>query len=897
MALTFKLWNTIAEAFRDNLIVEDRYQLILNGLMVTLYITVFAIFIGTILGGLICWMRMNKNKGLRNFAIAYIDIMRGTPVLVLLMIMYYVVLAPVIKSGVIVAIITFAMNFSAYFSEMLRSGIEQIDRGQTEAGLSLGFSKVRTFLYVIVPQLIRNILPVYQGEMISILKSTSIVGYIAIVDMTKASDIIRSRTFDAFFPLIAVALLYFLVAWLFGRILRIAGRMKAKIFVPALILFMLAFGVYGYNAFVASTMANGNLKTTEEIIEKGNIALMEGSIYDIVLSQKYPNANFSRVKSNAEAAAFVLSGKADAMTVVDVQARYIIKTNPDLIETDSLFLSEIGAGFPKGSPLTKQFNEFLAEFRETPEFKDMVYRWTECDIDTVQMKHIQLPQTGQPLVMGVTGTQIPLNCMRGEECVGLDIELGEHFAQYLNRPLKLEITTFQGLIPDLATNRIDLAISDFIITEERAKKVDFSDPYFSTYAYMLVSKTAKQTRSLPPMAILILIGGIVLLALFFLWKNKRSRKQLSASTGESKDTGDSVIKVSKLHKIYGNSLEVLKGVDAEIKKGEVISIIGPSGTGKSTFLRCLNLLETPTDGSILIDGEDILSRTADVCKLRQRMGMVFQSFNLFNGKTILDNITLAPTKLLGKKREEAEKEAMQLLEMVGLADKAGAMPSQLSGGQKQRVAIARALAMHPEILLFDEPTSALDPTMVSEVLSVMRALAKRGLTMVIVTHEMRFARDVSSRVFYMDQGIVYEENTPEELFDNPQKELTRIFINRIRETRFTLDSDTLDYYGLMRSIISFGEKYGIPIQTITNMEHAVEELTTVTGVVKGSLIAISYSEKESLAEIRFEIPEAIGRDVLDKEENGLSKSILLGITSSFDWETEGDTTTIRMKMK
>src|SRR5574344_2172790 len=240
-----------------------------------------------------------------------------------------------------------------------------------------------------------------------------------------------------------------------------------------------------------------------------------------------------------------------------------------------------------------------------------------------------------------------------------------------------------------------------------------------------------------------------------------------------------MITVQHLRKRFGD-LVVLKDINTEIKKGEVISIIGPSGTGKSTFLRCLNLLEQPTGGSILIDGENILDKKADRSKLRRKMGMVFQSFNLFEHLSIMDNLTIGPIKLLGKKKEEAEKRGMELLKMVGLADKYNYYPDQLSGGQKQRVAIARCLSMDPEIILFDEPTSALDPTMVSEVLGVIRQLAKEGMTMAIVTHEMNFAKDVSTRIFYMDEGIIYEEGDPKQIFDAPKNEKTRMFINRIR---------------------------------------------------------------------------------------------------------------------
>ncbi len=239
-----------------------------------------------------------------------------------------------------------------------------------------------------------------------------------------------------------------------------------------------------------------------------------------------------------------------------------------------------------------------------------------------------------------------------------------------------------------------------------------------------------------------------------------------------------MIKVNNLHKHFGK-LEVLSGIDEHISKGEKVVVIGPSGSGKSTFLRCLNLLETPTDGEIYIDGECITAKGTNVNKIREKMGMVFQQFNLFPHLTILENITLAPIKVKKMSKPDAEKLAMELLERVGLGDKAAAYPAQLSGGQQQRIAIARALAMNPEIMLFDEPTSALDPEMVGEVLSVMKDLADAGMTMVVVTHEMGFAREVASRVLFMDQGVIVEQGTPEELFGNPQNERTKSFLSKV----------------------------------------------------------------------------------------------------------------------
>ena len=239
-----------------------------------------------------------------------------------------------------------------------------------------------------------------------------------------------------------------------------------------------------------------------------------------------------------------------------------------------------------------------------------------------------------------------------------------------------------------------------------------------------------------------------------------------------------MIKVKNLHKTF-DQLEVLKGIDEHIRPGEVVVVIGPSGSGKSTFLRCLNQLEVSTAGEIYVDDELITDPKCDVNKVRQKMGMVFQQFNLFPHLTILENITLAPVLLKKMTKEQAKDRAMELLKRVGMEEKAEAYPVQLSGGQKQRVAIARALAMNPEIMLFDEPTSALDPEMVGEVLDVMKDLAKSGMTMVIVTHEMGFAREVASRVIFMDQGIIMECGTPEEVFTNPKNERTKLFLSKV----------------------------------------------------------------------------------------------------------------------
>lgn len=241
---------------------------------------------------------------------------------------------------------------------------------------------------------------------------------------------------------------------------------------------------------------------------------------------------------------------------------------------------------------------------------------------------------------------------------------------------------------------------------------------------------------------------------------------------------DVLIRVENLQKYFGN-LKALDGVNAEIRKGDVVVVIGPSGSGKSTFLRCLNLLETPTGGKVYFENVDITDPKVDINKHRQKMGMVFQQFNLFPHKTVLENLILGPTKLLNYSKEDAVRRAIELLERVGLSDRKNAYPSQLSGGQKQRIAIVRALCMQPDVMLFDEPTSALDPEMVGEVLDVMRDLAKSGMTMVVVTHEMGFAREVGTRCIFMDEGKIVEENTPKELFTNPKSQRLKQFLAKV----------------------------------------------------------------------------------------------------------------------
>ena len=361
-----------------------------------------------------------------------------------------------------------------------------------------------------------------------------------------------------------------------------------------------------------------------------------------------------------------------------------------------------------------------------------------------------------------------------------------------------------------------------------------------------------------------------------------------------------MIKVKHLSKKFGN-LTVLRDINIEIKKGEVISLIGPSGSGKSTFLRCLNLLDRPSGGSIHIDNIDILDKKTDIQKVRQKMNMVFQSFNLFAHLTVTENLTIGPIKLRGMSKKDAVSKSMELLRLVGLIEKADNYPDELSGGQKQRVAIARCMAMDPEIILFDEPTSSLDPTMVSEVLSVIRRLVRNGMTMAIVTHEMDFARDVSNRVLYMDEGIIYEEGTPQQIFENPQKEKTRAFINRIRSFNYQITSPDYDLYALNAEIKNFCEKHILPAKTSNNLLLLVEEMLQLYNPLLPVTIldmTIAYSERNELLDLVFESTgEAV--NLIDKNlsPDELGLTIIYSLTENIDYQRMNDKNRLTLSLK
>ncbi len=342
-----------------------------------------------------------------------------------------------------------------------------------------------------------------------------------------------------------------------------------------------------------------------------------------------------------------------------------------------------------------------------------------------------------------------------------------------------------------------------------------------------------------------------------------------------------MITITNLKKSYGD-LEVIKGITTTIEKGDVISIIGPSGTGKSTFLRALNLLDPPTSGTIEFEGRNLMDKSTNINEVRKKMGMVFQSFNLFAHMSILDNLCVGQTKLLGIPRAEAEKTARELLATVGLAAKENAYPDELSGGQKQRVAIARCLSMKPDILLFDEPTSALDPTMVGEVTAVIKRLAGSGMTMVIVTHEMAFAKNVSTRIFYMDEGGIYEDGPPKVIFENPKREKTRAFIKRMKSFRYEVDSKDFDFIELTNSLLNFCSANALS-RANTNKVGLLSEETTVNLIPKAKLISVDFSFPDS--QTQFELVLTYGGDKLDvTQDESMSAHIVRGIAKDISHE-------------
>ena len=879
--------DSLFNSFYNNLIAEDRYRMILDGLQVTLLITLCAALLGTLLGGLVCWMRMSRRTWLQQVAKVYIELMRGTPVLVLLMLMYYVVMAPLDATGIVVAIVTFAMNTAAYISEMLRTTIQGIDRGQTEAGLALGFTPRQTFFKIVLPQVVKAVMPVYQGEVISLLKGTSIVGYIAVADMTRASDLIRSRTFDAFFPLIVTAIIYFLMAWLIGLLLQsLVQRKRVKAIVATVVLTL--FGMLGYVPEICSQHSpltshpsplNTDVPPAFQALNGKNVAVIIGSIQDIAVTNMAPEANILRMTSQTDLLAALENGKVDAAGGESLTLLF----NKELLEK----VDSVGAGLtpiPIGAcyrldnnELQQDFNSFLAEIRSDGTYQQILDRWSNAD-DPSAMAIPQQRGTGRTLRVATYPAMPPFNFINTGKPSGLEPELLTEWANRRNWQLEYLIMDFAAQIPAVQTGKADMAMGAISITEERQKQVLFSDGYIDSHIVLMTRKgeaailtnpsqpsDSKTDETQWPWAVLliIIIGGSAWLFI----RRKRNNCNYSQTSNIIPQTSD-LLRITHLKKSY-DDFNVLCDINTDIRRGEVISIIGPSGTGKSTFLRCLNLLEQPTGGSIVVDGEDILAKGYPVNRLRQKMGMVFQSFNLFEHKTVLENVIFAPCQLRHEPEETAREEGLALLRKVGLAEKADVYPSSLSGGQKQRVAIARALAMKPDVILFDEPTSALDPTMVGEVLSVIRQLAKEGMTMLIVTHEMKFAHDVSTRIFFMYDGYIHEDGTPKQIFENPVHSATKAFIQRIRKEVFEIDGPDFDFLGMHSTMSAFCHKYGIAEKQETAVRLTDQMLDGAMAPYRPITVRITHSEQSGITALDFMVEQMTATPLTEVQRNAL----------------------------
>ena len=886
MTIAMNGWTTLTESFRNNLIVEDRYQMILDGLHVTLLITLFAVVLGTLLGGLVCWMRMSRHAWLQQTAKVYIELMRGTPVLVLLMLMYYVVMAPIDATGIVVAIVTFAMNTAAYISEMLRTTIQGIDRGQTEAGLALGFTRRQTFFRIVLPQVVRAVMPVYQGEVISLLKGTSVVGYIAVADMTRASDLIRSRTFDAFFPLILTAIIYFVAAWLIGQLLQaLLNRQRPKAAVAAVMLLMMGMAGYHSSQEPVKAVADAEIPPVFKALKGKHVAVIIGSIQDIAVTDLAPDADILRMATTTDMLAALENGKADAAGSESLTLNFN-REIADKVDSVGAGLESIpiGAIFKHGNTALQQdFNSFLAEIRRDGTYQKIYDRWQKSE-DPSAMAVPEQRGTGRTLRVATYPAMPPFNFINSGKMSGLEPAILTEWANRRNWKLEFLVMDFAAQIPAVQTGKADLAMGAISITEERQKQVLFSDGYIDSHIVLITRKgeagiltspsqptDAEPSGTVWPWAavlLIIIIGG----GTWLICRRKRRPTLQTTPFPAAERQGEGpqlLLSISHLRKSF-DKLDVLRDITADIHRGEVISIIGPSGTGKSTLLRCLNLLEQPTGGSIAINGEDILAKDYPVNRLRQKMGMVFQSFNLFGHKTVLENVIFAPCQLLHQPEKEARREGLALLRKVGLAEKADVYPSSLSGGQKQRVAIARALAMKPEVILFDEPTSALDPTMVGEVLSVIRQLAQEGMTMLIVTHEMKFAHDVSTRLFFMYDGYIHEDGSPEQIFDHPIHSATKAFIQRIRKEVFEIEGPDFDFLGMHSAISAFCHKYGISEKEETAHRLIDKMLDGAMAPYRPITVRITHSEQTLVTALDFMVEQMTATPLTDDYRRELS---------------------------
>ena len=476
------IFSQIANSFTNNLIAEHRYRMILEGIQVTLLITLCSAVLGTLLGGLVCWARMSRHAWLQRIAKIYIDLMRGTPVLVFLMLMYYVFMAPLGTTGVVVAIVTFAMNTSAYIGEMLRSGIESIDKGQREAGLALGYTPRQVFMRIILPQVVRKIMPVYLGEVISLLKGTSIVGYIAVMDMTRASDLIRSRTFDAFFPLIVTAAIYFLAAWLIGLLLNslLEKRRTRAIFASVTLV------VLGLLGSVPSIVEYSHKHVSDEAVPPlfhelagRPVGVVIGSIQDIAVTRYAPQADIMRFSNLTDLYASLENGKTDVL----VGENITVIANPTLVE----WIDTIDAGMAPtaiaicmrlgNTELQHDLNNYLAEIRADGTYQKLNDRWMENKDISLN----PIPQqrgTGKTINVATFPAMPPYNFIKNGQPSGFEIDLLTEWANRRNYRMEFLFMEFASQIPAVQTGKADLSIGSISATEERQKNVLFSDGYY-----------------------------------------------------------------------------------------------------------------------------------------------------------------------------------------------------------------------------------------------------------------------------------------------------------------------------------------------------------------------------------------------------------------------------------
>ena len=475
-------FSNIIDAFTNNLIAEQRYRMILEGMQVTLLITFCSAILGTLLGGAVCWARMSRQGWLQRIAKIYIDLMRGTPVLVLLMLMYYVFMAPLGTTGVVVAIVTFAMNTSAYIGEMLRSGIESIDKGQHEAGLALGYTPRQVFMRIILPQVVRKIMPVYLGEVISLLKGTSIVGYIAVMDMTRASDLIRSRTFDAFFPLIVTAAIYFLVAWLIGMLFNsLLEKRRRRAIIAAL-----SLAVLGLLGSVPSIVEYSHKHVSDEAVPPlfhqlagRPVGVVIGSIQDMAATRYAPEADIMRFSSLTDLYASLQNGKTDVL----VDENITVIANPSLAE----WIDTIDAGMDPtavaicmqldNTALQQDLNNYLAEIRADGTYQKLNERW----MVNKAISQNPIPQqrgTGKTIVVATFPAMPPYNFIKNGQPSGFEIDLLTEWANRRNYRLEFLFMEFASQIPAVQTGKADLSIGSIAVTEERQKNVLFTDGYY-----------------------------------------------------------------------------------------------------------------------------------------------------------------------------------------------------------------------------------------------------------------------------------------------------------------------------------------------------------------------------------------------------------------------------------